>query len=112
MSPWHVGLGLSFLALALYSAWRDGRPLFMRTENRGDRNSREARTVRRRAWRNLLVPVVWILIGVGWLTSWNEHWFYAWPMLAIFILVVSWDLSAWLRARKKRRSDGQPVHMP
>lgn len=112
MSPWHVGLGLSFIALAIYSAWRDGRPLFLRTALPGGRNSRQSRTVRRKAWRNLLLPLVWILIGVGWLTNWNEHWFYVWLIGAGFILLVGWDLSAWLRARKRRRSDGQPVHLP
>jgi predicted lysophospholipase L1 biosynthesis ABC-type transport system permease subunit len=112
MSPWHVGLGVGFIALALYSAWSDARPLFLLTARPELRSMRRARTARRKAWRKLLLPVVWVLIGVGWLTSWNEHWFYVWIMGAGFILLVSWDLTAWLRDRKKRRSDGQPVPMP
>lgn len=110
MSPWHLGLGLAFIALALYSAWRDGRILFRRTGRPGGRDSRQARTLRRKARRDLLLPVVWIFLGVGWLTNWNEHWFYAWIICAGFVLLVSWDLSAWLRAREKRRSDEHPVH--
>jgi len=112
MSPWHVGLGLSFIALALYSAWRDAGRLFLLTARPELRNSRQARTARRKAWRNLLIPVVWIVMGVGWLTNWNKHWFYLWLVGAGFILLVSWDLGVWLRRREKRRSDGEPVHMP
>jgi hypothetical protein len=112
MSPWHLTLGLGFIVLALYSAWSDARPLFLLTARPETRTTRRARTVRWKAWRNLLMPVVWVLIGVGWLTSWNEHWFYVWLLGAGFILLMSWDLTAWLRGRKQRRSHGQPVSMP
>jgi hypothetical protein len=112
MSPWHAGIGLFFIALAAYALWRDVRPPVLRTAPRSHDDSGQARSVRRKAWGGLQLAVIFVVIGVGWLTSWNEHWFYVWLMIAVLVVVASWDLSAWLRSRKKRKSSGQPVQMP
>jgi hypothetical protein len=110
MSAWHEGLGLAFIALGAGTIWRDGRPLFLPSARGDSRDSRRARYARRKAWRDVRLPLFWILFGLGWLTSLNEHWFYLWIESAALISLLSWDLIVWLRKRKRR--DGRSAPAP
>ncbi len=105
MSLWFEVIGWTWVALGVYTTWRDGRPLWSRAAGRGGQ-TRQARSARRQAWRHLGFSVFWVVIGVGWVTNWHEHWLFLWLNVAYLVTLVSRDLIS-LRSRRRRKSGGQ-----
>jgi hypothetical protein len=102
MFPWYdVALGWVWITTGIWKTWRDGRPLLSHS---GDPVEVSAR---RKARLDLRFSLFSIAIGVGWLARWYEHDLYLWLISAYFVLLVTWDLFAWHRSRKSRRSCSQ-----
>jgi hypothetical protein len=112
MSLWYEAVGWAWIALGAYITWRDGRPLLSRTARRDDHKTRRARNRRRKAWLDLRFSLLLVVIGVGWVTNWHKHWLYLWLISASIVTFVSWDLSAWLRSRRRRKSGDAATPTP
>ena len=50
-------------------------------------------------------------MGTAWATNWNKHWLYVWLWGAYTVMLVSWEIGAWLRSRR-RKSAGQAAAPP
>jgi hypothetical protein len=110
MSSWLVAIGWIVVALGAYMTWRDGRSLLSRT-GPGRNKTGRVRYARRKAWRDLRFSLLWVVMGAGWATSWNKHWLYIWLLAAYIVMLVSWEIGAWLRSRR-RKSGGQAATAP
>jgi hypothetical protein len=102
--------GWSLIAVGIYTIWRDGRPLFPRIGGRG-RHKIADPGMWRKAWHDLRFSPLSVVIGVSWLAHWYKHPLYFWLTGAYIVMLASWDLSAWFRSRKRRKSGGQAAEM-
>jgi hypothetical protein len=97
-------IGWMITALGAYMTWRDGRRLLSsRASGRGSScSTQRTRNVRRKAWHDIRFSLFYVVIGVGWATSWYKHWPYLWFWGTYIVVLMSWEIGAWLRSRRRK----------
>jgi fatty acid desaturase len=106
MSAWFEALGGLWIALGAHTAWRDSRILVSGPYRRGELSKAE-RLARRKALTSLRQSLFYIVLGVIWVAGWYTHPIVAWLLGGYLLVLVTYDLSAWSRSRRKRKSGGQ-----
>jgi hypothetical protein len=99
MSAWLEALGSCLIALGAYTMWRDSRVLVSRPYRRGE----AARKKRRKALTSLRFSLFCIVSGVVWVAGWYTLQIIAWLITGYVVVLITYDLRAWSRSRKKRR---------
>ena len=102
MSAWFEAVGSCSIALGAYTMWRDSRVLVSRPYRRGE-PSKAARRKRRKALTSLRFSLFCIVSGVVWVAGWYTHQIVAWLVTSYLVVLITYDLSAWSRSRKKRK---------
>jgi hypothetical protein len=103
MSAWFDALGALSIALGAHQTWRDSRILLSGPHRRGER-CRAERTTRRKATAGLGYGLFYIVIGVLWVTGWHPNPVVAWLPVGFVIVVLTYDVGAWSRSRRRRQS--------
>jgi hypothetical protein len=106
MSAWFEAIGSLFIALGAYTTWRDSHILVLGPYRR-DALSRAERGARRQALTKLRFSLYYIALGVLWVTAWITHPIVVWLLGGYLLVLVTYDLSAWIRSLKRRNSGGQ-----
>ena len=108
MSAWLDALGGLWIALGVHSVWRDSRILVSRPYRRSELG-RAGRAARRKALTSLRRSLFYIVVGVIWITGWYAHPIVAWLLGAYLLVLVTYDLTAWRRSRRRRKSGCRAV---
>jgi hypothetical protein len=106
MSAWFEALGGLWIAMGVHTTWRDSRILVMAPYRRAEL-SRAERLARRKALTSLRQSLFYIVIGVIWVAGWYTHPIVDWLVGGSVVVLVAYDLSAWIRSRRRRKSEGQ-----
>jgi hypothetical protein len=101
MSGWVVAIGGVWIALGVHRTWQDSRILFFRRYWRGDLSKAERRT-RRTALTKLRRSLLYIALGLIWVTGWYRQPITDWLLGGYLVVLVAYDVSAWRRSRKTR----------
>ena len=102
MSAWIDAVGSCWIALGAYTMWRDSRVLVSRPYRRGEL-SKGARRKRRKALASLRFSLFCIVSGVVWVAGWYTHPIIAWLFAGYLVVLITYDLRAWRRTRKKSK---------
>jgi hypothetical protein len=102
MSSWVEAVGSCLIALGAYTMWRDSRVLVSRPYRRGEL-SKAARRKRRKALSSLRFSLFCIVSGVVWVAGWYTHQIIVWLVTGYLVVLITYDLTAWSRSRKKRK---------
>jgi len=106
MSVWLEAIGWLLIPLGVYSTWQNSRTLVSGPYRRGEL-SRADRGARRKALTSLRWSLCYIASGVVWVTGWYTHPIVAWLLAGYVCVLVAYDVSAWTRSRRTRKSGGQ-----
>jgi hypothetical protein len=106
MSAWLEALGWCWIAFGAYTTWRDSRLLVSRPYRLGELSNAQRRA-RRKALTGLRLTLFYIVVGVVWVTRWYAHPIIGWLGGGYVVVLVSYDLSAWFRSRKRRKTGSQ-----
>jgi hypothetical protein len=107
MSAWFEALGGLFIVLGVRSIWRDSR-ILVAAPYRQRELSRAKRVARRKATSSLRYGLFNIVIGVLWITGWDNP-IVAWVLGGCVLLLLTYDFRAWSRSHRRRKSGGQPA---
>jgi hypothetical protein len=55
--------------------------------------------------------LLYIVLGVIWITGWYAHPVVAWLLGGYLLVLVIYDLTAWRRSRRSRKSGGQTAEL-
>jgi hypothetical protein len=103
MSAWFEVLGWLWIAMGVHTTWRDSRVLVFGPYRRSEQ-TREQRRARRQALTKLRFSLFWIAVGVTWVTGLSLHPVVAWLLGGCLVVWLTYDLSAWSRSRRRRKS--------
>jgi hypothetical protein len=103
MSTLLEAVGWLCIAVGGYSTWQDSRILFLRRYWRGDL-SRAKRRTRHTALTKLRWSLLYVALGVIWVTGWYTNPVVAWLLAGYAFVLGTYEINAWIRSRKRRNS--------
>jgi hypothetical protein len=109
MSAWYVASGGIWIATGAATMWQDRRLLraLVTPPYRAGEVSRSKRKQRRKALADLRFSLWFVVSGVAWVTRLVSYPVIAWIACGYLVVLLTFDLSAWARARRRRKTAEQ-----